>query len=93
MFCDPLRRLIVIGAGIALVVLGAIAAFALHLSVTWLDTQLLGYILLGAGLIVLILGIIFSMRRRTTTYTVRNGVDPASGESFTTRSESDTPLP
>ncbi len=82
-----------IGAGIALIVLGAIAAFALHLPLTWIDLQLLGYILLGAGVIVLVLGIILSMRRRTTTYSTRAGVDPVSGERFTTRTESDNPLP
>jgi hypothetical protein len=83
----------VIAGGIALIVLGAIAAFALNIPLTWLDVQLLGYIMLGAGIVVLALGIVFGLRRRTTTLSTRTGTDPVSGEQFMTRTESENPLP
>ena len=82
-----------IGAGIALMIVGAIAGFALNVDISWLDVQLLGYICLGAGVLVFALGIILSLRRRTATYSTRSGVDPVSGEEFTTRTESGDPLP
>ena len=47
-----------LGLGIVLFVIGAILAFALNLTVDWIDLQLVGYILMAAGVIVIILGII-----------------------------------
>ncbi|MGJ4845581.1 MULTISPECIES: DUF6458 family protein [unclassified Leifsonia] len=69
-----------IGSGIFLVVVGAILAFALNVQVSWIDVQLVGYILMGAGVVVFILSLIFMLRRRQTTTIRRGGVDPATGE-------------
>lgn len=69
-----------IGSGIFLVVIGAILAFALNVQVAWIDVRLVGYILIGAGVVVFLLSLIFMLRRRQTTTVRRNGVDPATGE-------------
>ena len=81
-----------IGSGIALFVIGAILAFALEFQVGGIDIQLIGYILIAAGVIVTILGIVFATRRRQTTSTSRTAVDPATGERVTRRDVDGGPL-
>ncbi|ROS61014.1 hypothetical protein EDF38_0091 [Frigoribacterium sp. PhB160] len=78
-----------IGGGIALIVIGAILAFALDFQVAGIDIQLIGYILIGAGVVVTLLGIVFLTRRRQVTSTSRTAVDPTSGEQVTRRSTTD----
>jgi len=78
-----------IGGGIALIVIGAILAFALEFQVAGIDIMLIGYILIVAGIIVTILGIVFATRRRQVTSTSRSAVDPVSGEQVTRRSTRD----
>ncbi|MGN6762536.1 MAG: DUF6458 family protein [Leifsonia sp.] len=79
-----------LGAGIFLVVVGAILAFALNVQVSWIDLHLVGYILMVAGVIGVIVGIILITRRRTSIATTRTAVDPATGDRVTRRSgESD----
>lgn len=79
-----------LGAGIFLVVVGAILAFALNVQVSWVDLHLVGYILMVAGVIGIIVGIILITRRRTSIATTRTAVDPATGERVTRRAgESD----
>ncbi|WEG07416.1 DUF6458 family protein [Microbacterium horticulturae] len=68
------------GLGIVLFVIGAILAFALNIDVGWVDLDLVGYILMGAGVIVFIIGLVFMLRRRRTVATSRTSVDPRSGE-------------
>lgn len=57
-----------IGSGIFLIALGAILAFALNESVEAIDLVLVGWILMGAGLLAVIISLIVSAqaRRRTT---------------------------
>jgi membrane-bound ClpP family serine protease len=82
-----------IGGGIALIVIGAILAFALNFQLEWIDLDLVGYILMGAGVVILILGLVLLMRRRQSVSTTRSAVDPVSGEQVTRRtSERDDPL-
>jgi len=71
-----------IGGGIALIVIGAILAFALNVSVGWIDLQLVGYILMGAGIVIVIIGIILMVRKRRSVVTTRQSVDPQSGQRF-----------
>lgn len=71
-----------IGLGIVLFVIGAILAFALHIDVSWVDLQLVGYILMVAGVVVFILGLALLLRRRRTISTSRTAVDPRSGEAI-----------
>ncbi|MEO6199854.1 MAG: DUF6458 family protein [Cryobacterium sp.] len=76
-----------IGLGIFLFVVGAILVFALNVSVDVIDLDLVGYILMGAGVIVAILGLVLATRKRSSVTTTRSAVDPASGEQVT-RNES-----
>lgn len=79
-----------IGGGIALFVIGAILAFAVNVQIQWIDLHLIGYILMGAGVLVFLIGIILMARRRSSVSTTRTGVDPASGERITRQSTSST---
>ncbi len=82
-----------IGAGIVLFVIGAILAFAVNVQVEWVNLDLIGYILMGAGVLVFILGLVLMMRRRSSETVTRTAVDPAAGERVTrqsTRSTDDT---
>jgi hypothetical protein len=82
-----------IGAGIVLFVIGAILAFAVNVQLDWINLDLIGYILMGAGVLVFILGLVLMMRRRSSETVTRSAVDPAAGERVTrqsTRSTDDT---
>jgi nitrate reductase gamma subunit len=82
-----------IGSGIALFVIGAILAFAVNIETGVVDLHLIGYILMGAGAIIFIIGLVLLTRRRQTTATTRSAVDPASGEQVTRRTtNSNDPL-
>ena len=82
-----------LGAGIFLFVVGAILAFALDIQVSWVDLHLVGYILMAAGVIGIILGVVLLTRRRQTTETQRSAVDPVSGEQISRRTiDRDGPL-
>ena len=81
-----------IGGGIALIVIGAVLAFALDFQVAGIDIQLIGYILIAAGVVVTIIGIAFASRRRSTVSTTRSAVDPATGERVERRSTDSDPL-
>lgn len=79
-----------LGTGIVLFVIGAILAFALNVQVSWIDLHLVGYILMIAGAVGIILGIVLLSRRRRSVATTRTAVDPATGERVTRRTgESD----
>ncbi|GAA1673275.1 DUF6458 family protein [Microbacterium lacus] len=79
-----------IGAGIVLFVIGAILAFAVNVQVDWVNLQLIGYILMGAGALVFLLGLVLLARRRQTDTVSRTSIDPAAGEQVTRRSTSTT---
>jgi len=53
-----------IGTGIALFVIGAILAFAVHVQITWIDLNMVGYILMAAGVLGIIIGAIMLIVRR-----------------------------
>lgn len=83
-----------IGAGIALFVIGAILVYAVNADVPYVDLDLIGYILMGAGALVFLLGLIFLFRRRSTEQVTRT-VDPVAGERVTqteSRTSGDTTL-
>lgn len=58
-----------VGTGILLFVIGAILAFAVHVELEAVNINMIGYILMGAGVVVAIIGLIlFALRRgRGTT--------------------------
>ncbi|MFK4728268.1 DUF6458 family protein [Agromyces mediolanus] len=79
-----------LGFGILLVVIGAILAFALNVAVDWIDLQLVGYILMGAGVVIVIIGIVLLARRRRSVATSQTSIDPATGDRVT-RTERSAP--
>jgi hypothetical protein len=58
-----------IGGSIFLLALGAILAWAVHIQVGWLDFRVIGYVLMAAGFLGLILTLWFwnGRRRQVTT--------------------------
>ena len=79
-----------IGTGIGLFVVGAILAFAIHLPNNVVTLPLIGYILMAAGVIVFIIGLVFMLRKRQSVTTVSSGVD-ADGHSVSQRRTAVTP--
>lgn len=53
-----------IGTGIVLFVIGAILTFAINVEIEAVNLDLIGYILMGAGVVVALLGLIFMTTRR-----------------------------
>ena len=53
-----------IGGSIGLIVIGAILAFAVQLDLQGLDINVIGYILMIGGAVGLVVGLIYSSRRR-----------------------------
>ncbi|WP_345762546.1 DUF6458 family protein [Diaminobutyricibacter sp. McL0608] len=82
-----------LGTGIVLFVIGAILAFAVNVQVSWINLDLVGYILMAAGIIMVILGIVLISRRRSSVVSSRSGVDPVTGERVERQvSSSDDPV-
>jgi hypothetical protein len=76
-----------IGSGIALFVIGAILAFAVNIDTGgYVNLDLIGYILMGAGVVVFLISLILVMRSRRTDSVARTSIDPATGERVTRRS-------
>ncbi len=82
-----------IGAGIFLVVVGAVLRFALNVQLSWINLQLVGNLLMGAGVVVIVIGIVLLVRKRSSITTVRTAVDPQSGENIAQRETKVDPLP
>lgn len=74
-----------IGSSVFLIALGAILTFAVEADIPYISLDLVGYILMAAGVIGLIWALLASNRSRTTETRVVN--DPATGETVR-RSES-----
>jgi hypothetical protein len=69
-----------IGTGIFLFVVGAILAFAINIQQTVVNLDIVGYLLMGAGVVVFIISLIFMLRRRSSVSTTRTGVDATGQE-------------
>jgi Domain of unknown function (DUF6458) len=75
-----------LGSSIALIALGAILSFAVKDAFDGINLEMIGYIVMGAGFLGLILTVAFTRPRKTETSTsVRSVRDPATGESITER--------
>jgi len=79
-----------IGAGIALFAIGAILAFAVNVEVEWVNLDMIGYILMGAGAVIFIVGIVLLARRRRSESVTHTAVDPTVNERVTRQSTSST---
>ena len=80
-----------IGTGAVLFVIGAILAFAVNVDTNGIaNLNTIGWILMIAGIVVFVVGIVlFTMRRRSVTES-HTAVDPAAGERVTQRSTDTT---
>lgn len=84
------HQLMGIGSGIFLFVVGAILAFALNIQTSVVDIKLIGYLLMGAGVVVFLISLFLMLRKRQTVTETRVAVDPANGQSVTRSDRSDT---
>ncbi|CAH0217856.1 hypothetical protein SRABI76_02432 [Microbacterium oxydans] len=76
-----------IGSGIALFVIGVVLAFAVNIDTGgYVNLDLIGYILMGAGVVVFLISLVLVMRSRRTESVSATSVDPATGERVTRRS-------
>lgn len=82
-----------IGLGIFLFVVGAILRFAVRVQVTWINLELVGDLLMGAGVVVVIIGVVLLVRKRSSVTTVRTAVDPNTNEQVASRETKVDPLP
>ncbi len=57
-----------IGGGIALIVIGAILAFGVTDQISGVDLTVIGYICMGAGVLMLILALVLNAQRSNTTH-------------------------
>lgn len=69
-----------IGTGVVLFVIGAILVFALNFETEIVNLDMIGYILMGAGFIVFVIGLVLLARRRQAITTSRSGTDSVTGE-------------
>jgi hypothetical protein len=82
-----------IATGIVLFVIGAILTFALNFETGWVNLDLVGYLLMGAGVVVFIIGLVMLTRNRTSVTSSRVAADPASGQRVSrTVTETDDPV-
>jgi uncharacterized membrane protein len=81
-----------IGTGIFLFVVGAILTFAINIEVTWINLDLVGYLLMGAGIVVFIVSLVLVLRRRSSLVTTRSAVDADSNERVVERETKSDPL-
>jgi uncharacterized membrane protein len=81
-----------IGFGVFLFVVGAILAFAVNVTLDWIALSTVGWILMAAGVITVIIGVVLMARRRQSISTTRSAVDPASGERVTRSENLSDPL-
>lgn len=54
-----------IGGGVVLVVLGAILMYAVEISIPGVDSNTLAVILMVAGVVLFVIGLLFAMRSRS----------------------------
>ena len=58
-----------LGSGIFLVVVGAILAFAVDVSLSGLDLQVVGWICMAAGALAIVLSLVTNTQRANTSHT------------------------
>jgi hypothetical protein len=73
-----------------LFVIGAILRFALNFQTEFIDLALVGNILMVAGAVVFVIGLVLMVRKRRSVTTVSNRVDPATGSKTTEQSTAAT---
>ena len=74
-----------IGFGIFLFALGAILAFAVNVTLDWIALSTVGYILMVAGVVMVLIGAVLMARKRSSVTTNRTIIDPSIGEQVSRR--------
>lgn len=69
-----------IGSGVVLFVIGAILVFALNFETEVVNLDMIGYILMAAGVVVFVIGLVMLARRRQAVTTTRSGTDAVTGQ-------------
>ncbi len=64
-----------LGTGVFLIVVGAILAFAVRDSFDAVDLTMVGYIMLAAGVVAIIISLVVNAQNRKTTHVVDQHVD------------------
>jgi hypothetical protein len=82
-----------LGVGIFLIAAGAILTYALNFEVSWIDLDTVGYILMAAGLVIVIIGIALIVRKRHSVVETRSGVDPVEDRRYTATDRRDDVAP
>jgi len=75
-----------IGTSIFLIVIGAILAFAVNVQLAAFDLSIIGYILMIAGIVLLVISLIIGLRGQSSTSTTRTGRD-ANGDEIIRRDD------
>jgi protein-S-isoprenylcysteine O-methyltransferase Ste14 len=73
------------GTGVVLFVIGAILAFAVHVQVSFISLFTVGTILMVAGAVVFVIGLVLALRGRRTVTTARTATDPTTAQGVTER--------
>lgn len=83
-----------IGTGVVLFVIGAILVFALNFDLGGVvNIDVIGYILMVAGLVTFVIGLVALFRRRAAVSTTSTGADPVTGARVTRNvTEADGPV-
>ncbi len=76
-----------IGFGVFLIVAGAVLAFAVNTSVSGVDLHLIGWILMGAGALVIMLSLLIFMPRTRRARSTAVTTDPLGRQSVTERDD------
>jgi membrane protein implicated in regulation of membrane protease activity len=76
-----------IGLGVLLIVAGAVLAFAVSASVSGVDLQLIGWILMGAGVLVIVLSLVIFMPRTRRARSTAVSTDQFGRQSVTERDD------
>ena len=76
-----------IGLGVLLIVAGAVLVFAVDTSVSGVDLQMIGWILMGAGVLVIVLSLVVFMPRSRRARSTAVTTDPYGRQSVTERDD------
>lgn len=76
-----------IGIGIVLIVIGAILKFAVSDNVQGVDLGMIGWILMGAGLVALLIGLVMTMPRSRRARSTAVTTDQAGNHYVTERDD------
>jgi small neutral amino acid transporter SnatA (MarC family) len=85
-----MERIMGIGTGVFLFIVGAIITFGLNFEVEWVDQTFIGYLFMAGGAVVFLISLVMVFKKRSTTIKSQSEINPQAGvKSTETRTESD----